>query len=73
MNKLIILFSDCLFLFCCHNPQPKEQCLLIETPVPERPTGQTDVLKLATEPIPTVRIAFTGYSGMASSYILAQC
>jgi len=32
----------------------------IEFPVPERPAGQTDVLKLKCEPIDTVRIAFIG-------------
>jgi len=33
---------------------------IIKTPTPPRPKGQTDVLRLATAPIPTVRIAFIG-------------
>ena len=32
----------------------------IKTPTPARPAGQKDVLKLACDPIPTVRIAFIG-------------
>lgn len=33
---------------------------VIKTPVPSRPAGQTDVLELKTDPIPTVRVAFIG-------------
>ncbi|OUD35106.1 Gfo/Idh/MocA family protein [Flavobacterium sp. FPG59] len=33
---------------------------MIKTPTPKRPKGQTDVLRLAIAPIPTVRIAFIG-------------
>jgi predicted dehydrogenase len=33
---------------------------MIKTPAPKRPKGQTDVLSLATAPLPTVRIAFIG-------------
>ena len=33
---------------------------MIKTPAPKRAKGQTDVLRLATAPIPTVRIAFIG-------------
>jgi predicted dehydrogenase len=33
---------------------------MIETPTPPRPAGQTDVLQLACDPIPTVRVAFIG-------------
>lgn len=60
MRKLIILFFTCLLLFGCNNQQQKEQSLIIKTPVPERPVGQTDVLELKTDPLPTVRIAFIG-------------
>jgi predicted dehydrogenase len=60
MKKLIILFSSCLFLFSCGNPQPKEQSYIIKTPVAERPAGQTDVLELKTDPLATVRVAFIG-------------
>ncbi|HEX9150883.1 MAG TPA: Gfo/Idh/MocA family oxidoreductase [Flavobacterium sp.] len=33
---------------------------MIKTPTPARPKGQTDVLSLATAPLPTVRVAFIG-------------
>jgi predicted dehydrogenase len=33
---------------------------VIKTPTPERPAGQTDVLELRTDPLPTVRVAFIG-------------
>lgn len=60
MKKLITLFSACLLLFSCSSQQPKEQSYLIKTPVPVRPAGQTDVLELRTDPLPTVRVAFIG-------------
>ena len=33
---------------------------MIKTPSPKRPKGQTDVLRLTVDPIPTVRVAFIG-------------
>lgn len=39
---------------------------MIKTPTPKRPNGQTDVLRLATAPIPIVRIAYIGL-GMRGS------
>ncbi|UFH34328.1 Gfo/Idh/MocA family protein [Flavobacterium acetivorans] len=33
---------------------------MIKTPTPKRPKGQTDVLRLTVDPIPTVRVAFIG-------------
>ncbi len=60
MKKFIILFSSCLLSFNCGAQQPKEQSLLLKTPVQERPAGQTDVLELRTEPLPVVRVAFIG-------------
>ncbi|AOW11421.1 Gfo/Idh/MocA family protein [Flavobacterium gilvum] len=33
---------------------------MIKTPTPKRPKGQTDVLRMACAPIPTVRVAFIG-------------
>ena len=33
---------------------------MIKTPTPKRAKGQTDVLRLALPPIPTVRVAFIG-------------
>ncbi|NDV47390.1 gfo/Idh/MocA family oxidoreductase [Paludibacter sp. 221] len=57
MKKLILpLVAACLLLVgCC-----KEQDHVIRTKVPVRPAGQTDVLQLRTDPIPTVRVAFIG-------------
>lgn len=37
-----------------------QQVQVIKTAVPVRPQGQTDVLQLSTEPLPTVRVAFIG-------------
>jgi len=60
MRKFYSLLIAAFVLISC-NQQPKEQqALAIKTPVPERPAGQTDVLQLTTDPIPTVRIAFIG-------------
>ncbi|MDR2949878.1 MAG: hypothetical protein LBV71_11810 [Prevotella sp.] len=33
---------------------------IIKTPAPPRPAGQTDVLGLRCDPIPTVRVGFIG-------------
>lgn len=54
LSSFIVVF---LLLTGCQN-QPQER--VISTPVPERAVGQTDVLELRTDPIPTVRIAFIG-------------
>ena len=60
MKKFIILFSSFLLSFNCGAQQPKEQSLVLRTPVEERPVGQIDVLELRTEPLPVVRVAFIG-------------
>jgi len=60
MKKPIIILSAVLLLFSCNSPQPKEQSHVIKTPVPERPAGQSDVLELKTDALPTVRVAFIG-------------
>lgn len=60
MRKIISAFLVCLILVGCTTQQGKEQSRVITTPVPERPAGQTDVLELKTDPLPTVRIAFIG-------------
>lgn len=54
LSSFIVVF---LLLTGCQN-QPQER--VISTPVPERAAGQTDVLELRTDPIPTVRVAFIG-------------
>lgn len=60
MKKIIILISACLITFSCNSQQQKMKSFVINTPTPERPAGQTDVLELRTDPIPTVRVAFIG-------------
>lgn len=51
--KLLVL--SCLFLGWANL-----SAQMIKTPAPARAKGQTDVLLLATAPIPTVRVAFIG-------------
>jgi predicted dehydrogenase len=51
--KLLVL--SCLFLGWANL-----SAQMIKTPSPARAKGQTDVLRLATAPIPTVRVAFIG-------------
>ena len=53
---LLILSALCLFTACNKGSSVR----MIETPTPQRPAGQTDVLLLATDPIPVVRVAFIG-------------
>jgi len=53
---LLVLSIICLFT-ACHGGS---KVAMIETPAPQRPAGQTDVLELKTDPIPVVRIAFIG-------------
>ena len=67
MRKLLLfalLPVAALFIFtgCCgvSNGCPAEKSNVITLPVPERAAGQTDVLQLALDPIPTVRVAFIG-------------
>jgi predicted dehydrogenase len=51
--KLLVL--SCLFLGGANL-----SAQMIKTPTPKRAKGQTDVLSLATAPLPTVRVAFIG-------------
>lgn len=63
MKKIIPFFVICLFFVACNSAKMKgenENSYVIKTETPARPAGQTDVLKLAVDPIPTVRIAFIG-------------
>lgn len=66
MNRSILfsLLAACLLLSCTQKTNnasgtSADSCV-ISTPTPERPAGQTDVLQLAVDPIPNVRIAFIG-------------
>lgn len=56
-NKSIIL---CMLLCCFSLTRSISAQDLIKTLAPERSPGQTDVLNLKCDPIPTVRIAFIG-------------
>ncbi len=38
----------------------EKQVKFLETPVPARPAGQTDVLQLTAPPMETVRVGFIG-------------
>lgn len=59
MRKIILgLFTLSFLLLSCESP--KNTSRVIETDVPSRPAGQTDVLQLRCDPIPTVRVAFIG-------------
>ncbi|WP_101690856.1 Gfo/Idh/MocA family protein [Dysgonomonas massiliensis] len=59
MRKIILgLFTLSFLLISCESP--KNTSRVIETDVPSRPAGQTDVLQLTCDPIPTVRVAFIG-------------
>ncbi|MDR2954176.1 MAG: Gfo/Idh/MocA family oxidoreductase [Prevotella sp.] len=60
MKKIASVLIACLILIGCNTQAPKEESRIIKAVVPERPSGQTDVLSLATDPIPTVRVAFIG-------------
>jgi predicted dehydrogenase len=53
---IVVLFAACLFTGCKTEKFPQ----MVETTVPSRPAGQTDVLGLKCDPIPTVRVAFIG-------------
>ncbi len=44
----------------CTTKDPNTSSRMIATPAPERTAGQTDVLQLTADPIPTVRVAFIG-------------
>ncbi len=64
MMRLIISVAAILLLFSCNNvsqsAEQSKQSPVIKTVTPERPAGQSDVLELKTEPLPTVRVAFIG-------------
>ncbi|MEG1089406.1 MAG: Gfo/Idh/MocA family oxidoreductase [Bacteroidales bacterium] len=65
MKKLFIIFTQVvLFAFiaasCCNNTPKEPTSNIIAVATPERPAGQTDVLKLTCNPIPVVRVGFIG-------------
>ena len=60
MKKNLSLFLLCLLFISCGQQKVTERSSFIQTEVPTRPAGQSDVLELKTDPLPTVRIAFIG-------------
>lgn len=58
MKRIFLFFVPvfAFFLASCNSDCER----VIKTNVPVRPAGQTDVLQLAVDPIPNVRIAFIG-------------
>lgn len=59
MKKVISMFITCLILVGCKQQQ-SQLSSVIPTHSPVRKQGQTDVLRLQCDPIPTVRVAFIG-------------
>lgn len=57
MKKIITIILVSFFLVSCIS---KQKHGIVEISVPERPTGQLDVIGLRCDPIPTVRVAFIG-------------
>lgn len=47
-------------LISCGEPNKADSSKLLQTPAPPRAEGQTDVLGLTCDPIPTVRVGFIG-------------
>lgn len=66
MRRIVYSLFLLTVLACFTCNQSAAQVKMIPTPAPERPAGQTDVLNLACDPIPTVRIAYIGL-GMRGS------
>ena len=58
MKRFFYFLAIALLLVACGNKG--QQTKMIETEVPERPAGQTDVLQLTAPPMETVRVGFIG-------------
>lgn len=58
LNKILISIAIIGMLASCASK--KSDSLLIETDIPERPAGQTDMIGFAAEPLDTVRVGFIG-------------
>ncbi|MBP5664072.1 MAG: Gfo/Idh/MocA family oxidoreductase [Bacteroidales bacterium] len=58
MKRFFYLLAIALLLVACGNKG--QQTKMIETEVPERPAGQSDVLQLTAPPMDTVRVGFIG-------------
>lgn len=60
MKKIVLLLLIATTSLYGYGSQKKESNRTIATSAPERLAGQTDVLSLTCDPIPTVRVAFIG-------------
>lgn len=62
MRRILFFLSLIVLVLSCSDRNYSGGNIVspIKTPVPERVPGQRDVLQLACDPIPTVRIAFIG-------------
>lgn len=58
MKRFFYFLAIALLLVACGNKG--QQTKMIETEVPERPAGQTNVLQLTAPPMETVRVGFIG-------------
>ncbi len=58
MRRFFSLLAMALLLVACSTGE--KQVKMLETPVPARPAGQTDVLQLTAPPMETVRVGFIG-------------
>ncbi|MDE6336088.1 MAG: Gfo/Idh/MocA family oxidoreductase, partial [Muribaculaceae bacterium] len=58
LQKLFVGIAVFGMLTSCS--EKKSQSALIETEIPERPAGQTDMIGFAAEPLDTVRVGFIG-------------
>lgn len=75
INKLLIfVIAVCFILTACNKKSATNEDRVIKTTIPQRAEGQTDVLQLKTEPLPTVRVAIIGLGGRgeAAVYRLRQ-
>lgn len=59
MKRFFYFLVIALLMAACGNGG-KQQTKMIETEVPERPAGQSDVLQLTAPPMDTVRVGFIG-------------
>lgn len=57
LSYTILIFLS-IVLLACSSTQSADN--IIKYPTPDRPSGQSDVLALACDPIPTVRVGFIG-------------
>lgn len=58
LDKILISIAVVGMFASCGSK--KSDSLLIETEIPERPAGQTDMIGFAAEPLDTVRVGFIG-------------